>query len=160
MMMNWFLECGDQELSVENVMLECVEEIDRITQNCSSEAALSYSQGLEAAYSCYLEQGYCETIDDETQQGTVDEQMTILENCGALFEAEIEPFEQCIYHEDEIGSPQRESSMEPEDIPYEFYQENDIEKVHLNLEDDDSVVIETPFLLPFVDGNFQKLTIM
>ena len=159
MMGNWFLECGDETIFIENMVNECIDEIDRISQNCSTEAATSYSQGLEAAYSCYLEQGYCAVLEGTTDQTTVDEQMAILESCGALFDAKVESFSQCIYSEEDTGSTPIPSSIEPEEIPFETYQENDIETYSLSLDDDSFAVLEIPFTLPFFDETYNKITI-
>lgn len=148
-MATWFSECSEGDFSIEASIDDCMSQLGQITEDCDSNAAAAYSEGLEAAYSCYLELSFCGTEAD------ISAHPDAIESCGALFDAQIAPYAECIYGAADIVEPPITQS-EPEAI--DFVEPIELRNV-LVLEDDDYTQLELPFELSFFGERVQTLTI-
>ena len=151
-MAKWMSLCGDEALDVDAVIDQCMAEVERIESLCDEEVALQYSVGLEVAYECFLNLGFCGTEEDVEMNPDAGDQ------CGQLFEDQIDMDQECLMVEDTESDTQFDSTvgLPPDEIEYEpaFTLRN-----QLNLTDDDFEVLELPYALSFFGEVYTALTI-
>ena len=148
-MASWFQACSEDDIAVAATVEECEANLNRITAECDIDAATAYSEGLTAAYTCYLELDFCGTEEDLSAHPDAFAQ------CGALFDQEIAPYEECIYNAGE-DIPDLATQSTPNAI--DFVEPIELRN-HLPLDDDDYSHLELPFQLSFFGETVQTLTI-
>lgn len=148
LMVKWFEECNDDS-NLSEIETHCLEEVLRIQDDCSQEASDAFVTGMEATYSCYLDNQYCGTAEDLTSNPGV------AESCNDLYADEIEDFSVCFDQDDPL--PFQESlTLEPEEIPY--IPTPDLTQ-SFDFEDDSYQSILLPFEMIFFDTNITSLTV-
>ena len=149
MMAKWMVECGVDSVQQDTVLEACLQEIEVLSTECTTEAAAQYSSGLEDAYTCFLELNFCGTEED------IETYPDALDTCGALFDAQFTEAEEC-FSEDGETSTNLGAITIPEDIPYET---SPTLRNRLSLEDDAYQTVEVPFELSFFGESFKSITI-
>ena len=148
-MANWFQSCSEATLELYEAISECESNLNEIEAECDSDAASAYSDGLAATYECYLEIEYCGTETDANDQSDA------IEQCGALFDEWIEPYEECIYSTSD-DNPEPLYQVEP--VSIDFVEPVELQNT-LELTDDSFAHLELPFPLSFFDEAVDTLTV-
>ena len=110
-MANWFQSCSEATLELYEAVSECESNLNEIEAECDSDAASAYSDGLAATYDAILKSIFCGTETDANDQSDA------IEQCGALFDEWIEPYEECIYSTSD-DNPEPLYQVEPVSIDF------------------------------------------
>ena len=149
LMASWVQSCSETTLELSEAISECESNLRKIEEECDSDAASAYSDGLAETYECYLELEYCGTETDANDQSEA------IEQCDALFNVWIEPYEECIYSASG-DNPDLSSHSEP--VSIDFVEPVELRNA-LELTDDSFTHLELPFPLFFFGETVDTLTV-